>query len=157
MLNRARSACGFSLVELLLVVAVLAGMAALALPSLRGTMTAYRLRTSADIIAGELDAARVMAISRGAVYQVKFTEDAVFVEDPQDTENPPRLPKRLEDGVKVKTGWPTIEFKPRGTCSGGNIQLTNDHKDTALIDVTGTGKISVRLYGSPKSSTTPIE
>jgi len=165
MLNRARSACGFSLVELLLVVAALLAAASLGLPSLRGTMTAYRLRASADIIVGELDAARVMAISRGANYEVKFTGTTVFVEDPQDTGNKPRLSKRLEEGVTVATigenQFPTLVFRPRGTCSGGSIQLGNDSNDVAFINVTGTGRVTVRIYGGngggDKTTPTTIE
>ncbi len=143
---RARSACGFSLIELLLVVAALLIVATFSLPALRGTMTAYRLRASADTVAGELDAARVMAISRGAVYRVKFTEHQVSVEDPQDTGNAPRLPKRMEEGVSVDAG-PTVTFMPRGTCSGGLIQLQDAEGNTASVNVTGTGKVTVSLAG----------
>jgi prepilin-type N-terminal cleavage/methylation domain-containing protein len=146
MLIRARSACGFSLIELLLVVAVLAMAAAFSLPALRGTMSAYRLRASADTIAGELEAARIMAISRGAAYQVKFTSRTVYVSDPQDPSTPPRVPKTLEDGVSVSAG-PTITFKARGTCSSGLIQIQNSDSNVASINLDGTGKITVYVTG----------
>jgi len=151
MLVRARSACGFSLIELLLVVCVLAMAAAFGLPALQGTMTAYRLRASADTIAGELDAARVMAISRGAEYQVKFTSTSVYVEDPLDTDHAPRVPKTLDEGVTVSGGGPTITFKPRGTCSGGAVQLGDTKGNTASITVTATGKTTVCMTGATPS------
>ncbi|MFB3904328.1 MAG: Tfp pilus assembly protein FimT/FimU [Acidobacteriota bacterium] len=143
---RARSACGFSLIELLLVVVILAIVATFAAPALRGTMTAYRLRISADIIIGELDAARVLAISRGAVYRVNFTSGTVAVVDPQDASHPPRRPKNLEEGVQI-TLSSSIDFMPRGTCSGGQIQLQNE-SGMASILVSGTGKMTVSMGGS---------
>lgn len=145
MLVSARKAGGFSLVELLIVVAVLAMAAAFSLPALRGSMSAFRLRASADTVAGELDAARVMAISRGAVYEVRFTTNTVYVRDPQDPNRPPRLPKQLDEGIGVVTG-PVISFQPRGTCSGGAVTVKNlSNHTTASIIVSVTGKIAVYM------------
>jgi len=139
-----RSVNGFSLVELLLVVALVAIIASVTLPALNGTMSAYRLRASADIIASELDAARVMAISRGAVYEVHFNGNQVSVIDPQestDTNKAVRRPKTLEQGVTV-TG-PTVVFRPRGSAVGGTINLTNEKGITTSVTVEVSGKILV--------------
>ncbi|RPI27036.1 MAG: prepilin-type N-terminal cleavage/methylation domain-containing protein [Acidobacteria bacterium] len=144
-----QSECGFSLVELLLVVGILAITAAFAIPALDGTMASFRLRSSADLIAGELDAARVMAISRGAVFEVRLYPDqrGVQVLDPADSvANAPRTRKFLDQGVTIVNG-PTIQFQPRGSCTGTTtgqeIQIRND-SGSILVEVNKTGKIRVR-------------
>ncbi len=136
-----RSVNGFSLIELLLVVALVGIIASVTLPALNGTMSAYRLRASADIVASELDAARVMAISRGAVYEVHFGGNQVWVTDPQDPDNPPRVAKNLETGVTV-TGS-TIVFRPRGSAVGGSITIENLEHITTSVRVEVSGKIVV--------------
>ncbi len=139
-----RSVNGFSLIELLLVVALVAIIASVTLPALNGTMSAYRLRASADIIASELDAARVMAISRGAVYEVHFNGNQVSVIDPQestDEKKAVRRPKTLEEGVTVS--GPVITFRPRGSAGGGTIDVTNEKGIKASVTVAVSGKIQV--------------
>ena len=136
-----RSEHGFSLVELLLVIALVAIIASVTLPALNGTMSAYRLRASADIIASELDAARVMAISRGAVYEVHFGGNQVWVVDPQDPDNPPRVPKTLEAGVTVAGS--TVVFRPRGSAVGATISIKNEKDVTTSVTVEVSGKILV--------------
>lgn len=154
MLVRSGKAGGFSLIELLLVVAVLAIAAGFGIPALQGTMTAYRLKASADIVAGELDAARVMAISRGAEYQVRFTEHAVAVVDPLDAYHPPRVPKTMDPGVRVASSPTTLTYRPRGTCvwtpaaASAIIQLQDTGNKTASITVTGTGRMTVSMSSS---------
>ncbi len=136
-----RSVHGFSLVELLFVLGAVAVLASITLPALNGTMSAYRLRASADVVASELDAARVMAISRGAIYEVRFNGHQVAVVDPQDTDHAPRRAKTLEDGVTVS--GPTIVFRPRGSAAGGTINLTNEKGVKTSVTVQGSGKILV--------------
>ncbi len=148
MLVRTKADCGFSLTELLLVLAVITVVASLSLPAFRGTMSSYRLKASADLIAGELDAARVMAISRGTIYEVRIAGSSVRVIDPQDEGNPPRIEKFLEEGVTVD-GTRTITFQPRGTATEANIRLQNETGE-ATIDVTRTGRIEVKLSGKEK-------
>lgn len=144
-----RSVRGFTYIELLFVIAIFAVLASVTLPALNGTMAAYRLRASADVVASELDAARVMAISRGAIYEVQFTGSQVAVIDPQET-NPTdryaRTPKRMEDGVTVS--GTTIVFRPRGSAVGGTISLTNEGGMTTSVRVEVSGKIVVRESGT---------
>lgn len=134
---------GFSVVELVIVLGVLVVIAAFAVPSIQGSMTEYRLTASANLVAQELDAARVLAISRGAIYEVQFTERAVSVIDTEDLTKA-RATKVLEEGVRVAV-QPTakIRFFPRGYARGGNLILQNEGGSLVRINVLASGKIEV--------------
>jgi prepilin-type N-terminal cleavage/methylation domain-containing protein len=135
---------GFSVVELLLVLGVLSILAAFAVPSIQGTMTAYRLTASANLIAEELDAARVLAISRGAIYEVRFTQRAIAIVDPEDIAHPPRVAKPLEPGVRVAV-MPSaaIRFFPRGYARAGDLIIQNQEGSLIRIAVLASGKIEI--------------
>lgn len=57
--------CGFTLIELMVTVAVLAVMASLAAPSFREILAAQRIRTTAYSIVSDLVLARSEAVKRG--------------------------------------------------------------------------------------------
>ncbi len=57
-----RDADGFSLVEMLIVVAVVAVMAAVALPNIAGYLRNYKVRGAAQDVSGEMQASRSKAI-----------------------------------------------------------------------------------------------
>jgi len=135
---------GFSMIELLIVAGLVGVVAAFAIPQIQGSMTAYRLKASANIIAEELDAARVMAISRGAIYEVRFSSRAVSVIDVEDGNSAARLPKNLETGVSL-TNAPAggIRFFPRGYAQAANLTLANEYGSTIQVRVLLSGKIKV--------------
>jgi prepilin-type N-terminal cleavage/methylation domain-containing protein len=59
---------GFTLVELLLVLAIMAAVGMMTWPSLRRSMADYRLRTAADTVRTELCIARIEAMQSGEKY-----------------------------------------------------------------------------------------
>jgi prepilin-type N-terminal cleavage/methylation domain-containing protein len=63
---------GFSLVEMLIVVGIVAVMAAVALPNIGQYIRNYRIRGAAQVIAGELQAARSRAIMSNTNLGVSF-------------------------------------------------------------------------------------
>lgn len=69
-LGRARRA--FTLVEILLTLALIAGMAALLWPSLDKPFASARLRKSADLVRAQWTSARVQAMSTGLVHSFKY-------------------------------------------------------------------------------------
>jgi prepilin-type N-terminal cleavage/methylation domain-containing protein len=67
-----RRDAGFSLVELLAVVAIIAIMAAVALPSIARYVRNYRIKAATQQVAGELQSARMKAISKNVNLGVVF-------------------------------------------------------------------------------------
>lgn len=88
--ERARAQRGFSLVELLVVTAIIVVVAAVATPSFLNAMANLRLRTSASALAGVIQAARMEAVRTNRVSQVAMLEEATasfaFVDSDLDFE-----------------------------------------------------------------------
>ncbi len=79
---------GLSLLELLLVLALMVAVAALTLPSLRGPMENQRLRKSADAIRAEWNKARNRAMRTGRIQVFRFeTNGSHYVVEPWYSED----------------------------------------------------------------------
>lgn len=82
--TRAR-ANGFTLVELLVVLAVLGMLAGLTIPRLFGVIRRSRLQQAARQMADDLGAARLLAINHGIPYELRFERDgAHYAIGPRD-------------------------------------------------------------------------
>jgi prepilin-type N-terminal cleavage/methylation domain-containing protein len=146
---------GFSLVELLIVVAIIGLLSSIAVPSLNRSMTLYRLTASASIICEELDAARVLAISRGTTYELRVANGgrAIQIIDRADPSNPPRVAKQLEPGVNI-TFSPAqpIRFFPRGFAGAGDLLIQGTDGRVMRVSVRTSGKIEVSNVCDGQSS-----
>jgi prepilin-type N-terminal cleavage/methylation domain-containing protein len=63
---------GMSLLELILVLAVLVAVAAIALPALHGPMEDQKLRKAGDLVLAEWGQARVLAMKTGTIHVFKY-------------------------------------------------------------------------------------
>lgn len=69
---RLRRRAGLTLMEILLVLALLVAIAAMSLPALKGPMENYRLRMSGDIVRVQWSHARVKAMESGRTYVFRY-------------------------------------------------------------------------------------
>jgi prepilin-type N-terminal cleavage/methylation domain-containing protein len=72
--NRMRPARheGYSLVEIMIVVALVATLAAITVPSVQGAVQQYALLTSGQQVVSTIRAARLQAVSRNQILKVRF-------------------------------------------------------------------------------------
>ena len=116
---------GFSLVEMLAVVAIVAIMAAVALPSIGQYIRNYKIKGAAQEVAGELQAARGRAImsntNEGVSFVVLDHDSYRFVLEDQPTTSPERFSgiRNLPSGVafvvsELDEPGPTLRFTRLG-------------------------------------------
>ncbi|MBI5561249.1 MAG: prepilin-type N-terminal cleavage/methylation domain-containing protein [Deltaproteobacteria bacterium] len=147
---------GFTMVEILVVIAIISVMSAIAIPSLVSAVYHIRLTRATRDVAVGLQAARMKAISRNVAFQVKFTQGTLssyilqrwnatmgaWVNDASEYGGG----KTIEAGVKITSpgGNFSAVFFPAGTVQGNNgtlltggttadqkICLTNERSSTA--------------------------
>lgn len=70
---RARAARGFTLLELVVVIAIASILAAMAVPTIVNTLRVYRMRAAVSSVSGAISSARYQAIFHGCKTQIAFT------------------------------------------------------------------------------------
>jgi general secretion pathway protein H len=142
---------GFSLLELVVVLAILALAAAAAVPRLQGSTASQGVRTAAERLAGTLRTTRAEVLRTS-------TEKAVMF-DPQtraywsDAEPAPRavegrLAIRFEDdGFDWAGTNRAIRFRPDGSATGGIIVLDDGSTQARIAVDWMTGSATLRPGG----------
>jgi type II secretion system protein H len=123
---------GFSLVEMLIVIAIIAIMAAVAIPNIAGYLRNYKVRGAAQQVAGEMQQARAKAImgnvNAGITFAIVDADSYRFVSDDALLANPVDTPyvgalHELPEGVRFvsgATGVTSLRFNRMGaTCAPG--------------------------------------
>lgn len=124
-------ACGFTVVEILIVVAILAIAAMMAIPMM-SSAASMQIRSAANMIAADLEYAKSMAISRGQNFSVIFDKAT----------NSYRIENQDGDIIAhpIKKGFDyIINFQNEGL----------DKVDIVDVDFDGTSKVKFDYLGSP--------
>jgi len=133
---------GFSFIEIVFVLSMVAILGSVTVLQLQPSIEKYRLVSSANMIASEMNAGRALAISRNWAYEAQFDTGAntIQVVDPSHSSNHPRMAKSLDPGITFSVvPSPSIRFYARGHALTGTVQLQNDAGETASIIVTPYG------------------
>lgn len=144
---RIRASAGFTLIEVLVVISLVAGLTVILMMSMNGGMNGLRLRSEAKTIASELRRARSQAISTGTVQAFRIVPEDRTWTGARDRKG--EIPKPLVvsfTGVRQvleRDGEGVILFFEDGASTGGRIQLR--HERAALnVDVAWlTGEVSL--------------
>lgn len=144
---------GFSLVELMIVIAILAILAAVAVPSLQRFAINSDLRSAARAIQGDFFDLKERAISENRRYAITFNVNSstYSIEQPPGTVIETRDLRIYRDDIVITSasfagGIPSVTFQTRGTVSGtgGSVSIKNILNSTATIRINITGKTSVQ-------------
>lgn len=143
-----RRSAGFSLLEVLLVVALIALAGTLAVAVARGGLDGMRLRSSARTLAAELRFTRAQAIASGRVQ--RFEIDPASHRWRAAGKHHGTVPAGLGIAfigareVQPSAGTGAIQFWPDGASSGGRVRLSKGHAAWDVDVAWLTGRVAVR-------------
>lgn len=127
-------------------VAMLTVLATLGIPQVDRSLSAYRLESSGQKLASELNLARGLAMSRNHSYEISFDAEGhgYQVVDPDDSTTPPRATQFLDDGCSFQSlpGNP-IQFFSRGHARSGTVVLENTYGHRITVNVLASGLVQV--------------
>jgi len=130
-----RASEGFTLIEMLVVLAIVGLTSALAYPELDRMMGSLRLKhTRADII-GALAAARAEALSTGIPVAMKIGSsgtDYILGNAP---------PQAIDQGLNLTGDPKQIRFFPDGSTSGGTLRIASSLRSATIFISRETGAL----------------
>ncbi len=150
---------GFTLLEMMTVIAIVAIVSAIAIPNLISYATTYRLRSAARDVYSNLQEARTKAVQQNTRWAVNFSAAGYQVINCGPDNDCSSA--TASDDITVKTivvgqDYPGITmvqtfsgnqvaFTSEGTCdasAAGNITFTNAKGKTATVTVSASGAIT---------------
>jgi prepilin-type N-terminal cleavage/methylation domain-containing protein len=151
--EKVRTARGFSLVELIVVIGLIGILSAVALFGWRGYQDNVNLRTAAGEVMSDIASCKQRSVSEGVQYCLQFTDGS-----PNYSINASSCGAPTQTQAKNLTSFGSgltisntnfnsdqVSFLPRGTLSSntGRIILTNSKNSTATITINITGRAYV--------------
>ena len=146
---------GFTLIEMMIVIAVFAIVASIAIPNFMSLLPGMRLNGAARQVMGDLMAARMKAVKLNKKTKVFFDNDHQYricddadnsgtVDDGEgDDVEDKNIQTNYHDVTLSKTGYNNPVFQPRGTATIIIITLTNSENAQKKVKVHLTGRIKI--------------
>ncbi len=133
-----RASQGFTLIEMLVILAVAGLVSALAFPAVERALDQQRFRGGVTAVLAGLSASRADAVRSG--------ETVRFAVDPARGEftGIGRMRETLAAGISMTASGSPILFFRDGSSSGGAVSITNAKRAARISVDAATGKIAVR-------------
>jgi prepilin-type N-terminal cleavage/methylation domain-containing protein len=139
---------GVTLIELVVVFAIIAIGAVLMVPNLRPWIDNYRLRSATRDITSTLRVAQMKAVSNNLDYRVSFDVGAGTYILQRNTGGgffPDGATQTLPTGISiVLPGNNPVTFSPNSSSNGGTIQLSNTKNTKKITVLPSTGRITIQ-------------
>lgn len=142
---------GVTLIELVVVIAIIAIGALLLVPNMGPWIQNYRLRTAARDIVSTLRTAQMKAVSNNMTYQVSFNVGAGTYVLQRNTGGgwvDEGAAQTLPTGIRINDPAPTnnpLTFSPNSSSNGGTVTVKNTRNSERKITVLpSTGRITIQ-------------
>ncbi len=144
-----RRQSGFTLMELMIIITIIAVLAAIAVPNFLGWLPKYRLKSAVDELFSNLNLAKMTAVRNGQDCKVLFDADGYTIECLSKTVNL----DGYGSGITFKnpdgsSGFPAfITFNSRGLSNDGIVRLTNEARTGYFqVQVQSSGVIHIMKW-----------
>ncbi len=131
---------GYSLIELIVTLAVGAILVSIALPSWNKLLPSYQLDGSARQVYSELHSIKMRAVAENVGFQFAYSDGAASYSIKRDSSLV--VTKPLPEGVII-TNAGAVSFSPRGTASANRIRLRSSDGTCKQVVVSPTGRIRI--------------
>ncbi len=155
--NRNRKMGGFTAFELLMVLAIVAILALVSVPSLLGAMQNYRLNGAARRITSDLRFAQSLAVTRGGVYGFHWGGDPLepFAPGP----NYYRIERNTGTGCNWPPVWDTAASNPNVVTNW--LDLSTEFQGVTIASVTDNASVAIggaafNARGASANPCTPV-
>jgi len=141
---------GFTLIELIVIIAIVAIFAAIAVPNFLSYMPKHRLNGAARQVMGDLMAARMKAVKENLTVTVTYVNDHKYKISTASEDKTINIQSNYRD-VTIgsvssdsfsSNSFSSISFLSRGTSNTGSIGLTN-LTDSKKVTVSIAGRVKI--------------
>jgi prepilin-type N-terminal cleavage/methylation domain-containing protein len=129
---------GFSVIELLVTLAIVGILTCIALPGWNRLLPSYYLSSSARLVHSELQSLRIRSAAENVSFRLAYAAGATSIEIERDGKTLARKP--LPSGVSI-TQAGSIAFSPRGTASANRVRLAGGDGSCRQVVVSATGRV----------------
>ena len=152
-----RKISGFTLIEMMVVIFMIAFVSAFAVPNIMKWRSAAKLRGAAENLKGDLELAKLKSIQENGAVSIEFYGDSyrIYIDNDKDwspdvPENLSRiLTKTLPPGIQIDIdatsfgGQKMTRFSGRGTAITGTAVLVDSSGEKKKITISKFGKITI--------------
>ncbi|MBA2056625.1 prepilin-type N-terminal cleavage/methylation domain-containing protein [Psychrobacter cryohalolentis] len=146
-----RSSSGFTLIELMVAIAVLAIIVSIAAPSISTQLANQRVKSTAAILQNALKEARVESVVRRQEIEVSYDDSShnIMIKV-DDGSNNDEIATYQYNAKSIIDGDDDIKFKPNKTADDETYAIcdSNEAATPRTITVSKLGAVSIQLGGS---------